>query len=76
MAKVIQVIHVETTRGDGSENNRYRSGEEYWSLDGELLATSETAHILYMEKQKNMSLHQEVRELRNKLKENEFVYHN
>lgn len=39
-AKVIQVIVVDTVVGNGSQESPYTSIKEYWSLDGQLLATS------------------------------------
>lgn len=38
MAKVIQVIEVEITRGKGIEGDIFRGVTQYWSLDGDLLA--------------------------------------
>lgn len=38
MAKVIQVIEVETGRGKGTEDDVMRRVIQYWTLDGELLA--------------------------------------
>ncbi len=38
MAKVIQVIEVEITRGKGVEGDVMRGVTQYWSLDGDLLA--------------------------------------
>ena len=37
-AKVIQVIHVETLEGEGTEKNVARLVHWYYSLDGSLLA--------------------------------------
>ncbi len=36
--KVVQVIHVVDTRGSGSGNDPVRTVNQYWSLDGVLLA--------------------------------------
>lgn len=41
MAKVIQVIEVEITRGKGIEGDVFRGVTQYWSLDGELLAEND-----------------------------------
>jgi hypothetical protein len=41
MAKVIQVIEVEITRGKGTEDSVMRGVTQYWSLDGELLAEND-----------------------------------
>lgn len=38
-AKVMQVIVVETQEGSGTENDPRRKQKQYWSLEGELLAT-------------------------------------
>lgn len=38
MAKVIQVIEVEITRGKGVEGDVFRGVTQYWSLGGDLLA--------------------------------------
>ena len=38
-AKVIQVIETETLEGDGTENSPCYLQLQYWSLDGQLLAT-------------------------------------
>ena len=38
MAKVIQVIETEITRGKGIEGDPIRGVTQYWSLDGDLLA--------------------------------------
>lgn len=37
MAKVIQLIYVEAYRGIGTEDNRCRIVEQYWTFEGELL---------------------------------------
>lgn len=37
-AKLIRVIEVWTTRGDGTEANPCRTIRQYWSIKGELLA--------------------------------------
>lgn len=39
--KVIPVIRVKCTRGNGTEEDLSRFVNEYWSLDGQLLATKE-----------------------------------
>ena len=41
MARVIQVIEVEVTRGKGTEDSVMRGVTQYWSLDGELLAEND-----------------------------------
>lgn len=41
MAKVIQVIEVEITRGNGVEGDVMRGVTQYWSLDGTLLAEND-----------------------------------
>lgn len=41
MAKVIQVIETEVTRGKGVDDDPLRGVMQYWSLDGELLAESD-----------------------------------
>lgn len=38
MAKLIQVIEAEETRGRGVESDPVRRVKQYWSTDGELLA--------------------------------------
>lgn len=38
MAKLMQVIHILTRRGTGVENDPSRRVEQYWSVDGVLLA--------------------------------------
>jgi len=38
MAKVVQVIETEITRGEGVTFDRCRKVMQYWSLDGQLLA--------------------------------------
>lgn len=40
-AKVVQVILVETLIGKGSEEDPLRVVNEYWSLDGDLLAVTD-----------------------------------
>lgn len=41
MAKVIQVIETEITRGKGVEGDVYRRVMQYWTFDGELLAEND-----------------------------------
>lgn len=41
MAKVIQVIETDVTRGKGVEGDPIRGVTQYWSLDGDLLAESD-----------------------------------
>jgi hypothetical protein len=41
MAKVIQVIEAEVIRGDGSAANPTRGVNQYWSLEGNLLAEND-----------------------------------
>lgn len=36
--ELIEVIHVETTRGAGTKENPVRVVEQYWNKNGELLA--------------------------------------
>ena len=43
--RVIQVVEVVTTVGNGAEDNPYSSVREYWSLDGSLLAVTESEEI-------------------------------
>lgn len=38
LAEIIEVIHVETLRGDGTEKNPVRIIHQYWAKDGTLLA--------------------------------------
>lgn len=38
LAKQIVVIYTQTLRGEGVEENPLRLIDQYWSLDGELLA--------------------------------------
>ena len=40
-AKVIPVVEVRTTTGDGTPESPYREITEYWSPDGVLLAISD-----------------------------------
>lgn len=37
-AELIEVIHTEATRGDGTEENPVRIVHQYWSKNGDLLA--------------------------------------
>ena len=39
--EVMEVIHVSITRGDGSKDDAVRIVDQYWSLDGELLAEND-----------------------------------
>lgn len=41
MAKVIQVIETEVTRGKGEEGDPLRGVTQYWSLEGDLLAEND-----------------------------------
>lgn len=41
MAKVIQVIETEITRGKGVEGDPLRGVTQYWSLEGDLLAEAD-----------------------------------
>lgn len=41
-AKVIQVIETVVTVGEGTEKNPSRYMNQYWSLEGELLAETDT----------------------------------
>ena len=42
-AKLIQVIRTNLLlRGNGKENNPYRRIEQFWSLDGKLLAENDS----------------------------------
>lgn len=45
MAKVIQVIEVEITRGKGVEGDVFRGVTQYWALDGTLLAEKDPCAI-------------------------------
>lgn len=40
--KVIPVVRVKCTRGDGTEEDLSRFVNEYWSLDGDFLADDDT----------------------------------
>lgn len=41
MAKVIQVIEADVTRGKGTEGDVFRSVKQIWTFDGELLAETD-----------------------------------
>lgn len=38
LAELVEVIHVEAARGEGTEENPVRIVHQYWSKDGQLLA--------------------------------------
>lgn len=38
LVEIVEVIHVEATRGNGTEENPVRIVHQYWSKDGQLLA--------------------------------------
>lgn len=42
LVEVATVIHVRTSRGDGSENNPVKGIVQFWTLDGELIAEAES----------------------------------
>lgn len=42
LVEVATVIHVRTSRGDGSENNPVRGIVQFWTLEGELIAETES----------------------------------
>ena len=44
--KVIQVVEVVYIRGKGIDDDPVRQMKQYWSLDGELLATSHDYHSI------------------------------
>lgn len=40
-AEIKEVIHVLIARGDGSESNVVRNVDQYWTLNGELIAEND-----------------------------------
>ncbi|MEI5994794.1 hypothetical protein [Candidatus Enterococcus mansonii] len=42
LVEIVEVVHVEATRGDGTEENPVRIVHQYWSKDGVLLAEKDS----------------------------------
>jgi hypothetical protein len=42
LVEVVTLIHVRSTRGDGTEENPVRGIVQFWSLEGELIAEAES----------------------------------
>ena len=46
--KVVEVVQVVTTKGNGTDEDPNRVITEYWSLDGELLAVVDPKYIYHL----------------------------